>query len=83
MKSSLALLTLSLTAFAPASAIGQVRSDAARAPDQQDEQIEFSADSIDYDFENDLVTAEGNVILNRDGYKLRADQVLWNRKPAL
>lgn len=80
MKSSLALLTLSLAAFAPASAIGQVRSDTAPAPDQQDEQIEFSADSIDYDFENDLVTAEGNVILNRDGYKLRADQVLWNRK---
>jgi len=80
MKSSLALLTLSLAAFAPASAIGQVRSDAAPAPDQQDEQIEFSANSIDYDFENDLVTAEGNVILNRDGYKLRADQVLWNRK---
>ena len=80
MKSSLALFTLSLAAVAPTSAIGQVPSDTAISSDQQDDQIEFSADRIDYDFENDFVTAEGNVVLNRDGYKLRADQVLWNRK---
>ena len=80
MKSSLALFTLSLAAVTPASAMAQSQSDAAVAPDPQDDEIEFSADSIAYDFENDFVTAEGNVILNRDGYKLRADQVLWNRK---
>ena len=80
MKSSLALFTLSLAALTPASAISQVQSDTAASPDQQEDQIEFSADKIDYDFENDKVTAEGNVILNRDGYQLRADQVFWNRK---
>ncbi len=80
MKSSLALLTLSLAAAISTPAIGQVPSDPPVSPDQQQDEIEFSADRIDYDFENDLVTAEGNVILNRDGYKLRADQVLWNRK---
>jgi LPS-assembly protein len=44
------------------------------------DQIEFSADELDYDFENDVVTAEGNVILDRQGYKLQADKVVWNRK---
>ncbi len=80
MKSSLALFTLSLAVVAPGSAIGQVPAETAVSPKQQEDQIEFSADKIDYDFENDFVTAEGNVVLNRDGYKLRADQVLWNRK---
>ncbi|NCQ09334.1 MAG: LPS-assembly protein LptD, partial [Sphingomonadales bacterium] len=80
MKSSLALFTLSLAAVAPASAMAQSQSDAAVAPDRQDDEIEFSADNIDYDFENDFVTATGNVVLNRDGYSLRADQVVWNRK---
>lgn len=79
MKSSLALFTLSLTAAIAAPAIGQVQSEPAVSPDQKPDEIEFSADRIDYDFANDLVTAEGNVILNRDGYKLRADQVRWNR----
>ncbi len=44
------------------------------------QQIEFSADQLDYDFENDVVTAEGNVILDRQGYKLQAEKVVWNRK---
>lgn len=42
--------------------------------------IDFSADSIDYDFESDVVTANGNVIVRRDGYALRAEQVIWNRR---
>lgn len=80
MKSSLAVFTLGLAAVTPAAAMGQSQSDDAVSADQQADEIEFSADSIDYDFENDFVTAEGNVVLNRDGYELRADQVVWNRK---
>ncbi len=80
MKSSLAFITLFSAALTPASAMGQSHGDSAVAPDPQNDEIEFSADSIDYDFENDVVTAEGNVILDRDGYMLRADQVVWNRK---
>ena len=45
-----------------------------------DQEIAFSADTLLYDFENDIVTANGNVILNRDGYSLRADSVVWDRK---
>ncbi|MEO9633639.1 MAG: LPS assembly protein LptD [Parasphingorhabdus sp.] len=80
MKSSLALSILFLAAATPANALAQSQGTATDAPDLQKDEIEFSADSIDYDFENDIVTAEGNVLLNRDGYKLQADQVIWNRK---
>ncbi|MFK7841917.1 MAG: LPS-assembly protein LptD [Sphingorhabdus sp.] len=80
MKSSLALSILFLAAATPANALAQSQDTATDAPDLQKNEIEFSADSIDYDFENDIVTAEGNVLLNRDGYKLQADQVIWNRK---
>lgn len=83
MKSSPALFTIFLAAVTPASAMAQSQSDAAAAVDQQNDEIEFKADTIDYDFANDVVTAEGNVILNRDGYKLRADQVVWNRKSGM
>ncbi len=44
------------------------------------ENIAFSADVIDYDSLIDVITAKGNVIVNRDGYTLRADTVVWNRK---
>ncbi len=44
-----------------------------------DEAIEFSADTLDYDQQTQIVTASGNVILNRDGYTLFADIVIWNR----
>jgi LPS-assembly protein len=44
-----------------------------------DEQIGFAADALTYDSNNQLVTANGNVQLLRDGNRLRADQVVWNR----
>ncbi len=46
----------------------------------EDQEIEFSADQLNYDFENDIVTADGNVILDRQDYKLQADKVTWDRK---
>ncbi|MEO9600392.1 LPS assembly protein LptD [Parasphingorhabdus sp.] len=79
MKSSLALFALCAAAATPTSAMGQSQNETAAAPNEQNDEIEFSADSIDYDFENDFVTAKGNVNLNRDGYKLHADTVVWNR----
>jgi LPS-assembly protein len=44
------------------------------------ENIAFSADTIDYDSNVDIVTARGNVIVKREGYTLQADTVVWNRK---
>ena len=41
--------------------------------------IEFSADEIVYDGDADIVTARGQVRMNRDGYWLAADEVTWNR----
>lgn len=41
--------------------------------------INFAAGLVEYDSNADMVTATGNVIVNRDGYSLRADKVVWNR----
>lgn len=46
---------------------------------ESDEQIGFSADSLAYDSNNEVVTATGNVQLLRQGNRLRADKVIWNR----
>lgn len=93
MKSSIALVASALTLGLPPAADASAASKEAAPPDpkeaapvdpadrdEESDQIDFSADTIDYDFENDIVTATGNVKLNRDDYILRADQVVWNRK---
>lgn len=87
MKSSIALIALTLPFAHAQIAVAQTTADAPetvaeKAPEKSDE-IEFSADAIDYEFENDIVTAKGNVLLNRDGYKLRSDTVTWNRKTGI
>lgn len=43
-------------------------------------EIEFSAGKVDYDSVADIITAVGDVVLIREGYRLRADTVVWNRK---
>ena len=80
MKSSPTLLILLLAVLTPAGAMAQSPDGAPPASDEQSDEIEFQADALDYDFTNDIVSATGNVVLNRDGYKLRADQVVWNRQ---
>ena len=42
-------------------------------------QVQFSADALDYDSKADIVTATGEVRMTRDGNRLRADKVVWNR----
>jgi LPS-assembly protein len=53
------------------------------APDapvpESDEQIGFAADALEYDSNSEVVTASGNVQLLREGNRLRADKVVWNR----
>jgi len=44
-----------------------------------DEQIGFAADALSYDSNSEIVTATGNVQLLREGNRLRADTVVWNR----
>lgn len=51
----------------------------ATAPAAAD-QVDFSSDNLEYDFDADIVTATGDVRMFRDGNRLRADKIVWNRK---
>jgi len=42
--------------------------------------IAFEADSVSYAYDDEVVTASGNVFLRRDDQSVRADKVVWNRK---
>lgn len=42
--------------------------------------IDFEADALDYDDRADVVTATGNVKMERNSNRLRADKVVWQRK---
>jgi len=53
---------------------------ASPAPEPGDsEQIRFSADTLEYDNNDDTVIVTGDVRMYREGNRLRADQVTWNR----
>ena len=43
-------------------------------------EVAFTAAQLDYDDNTEIVTASGDVRMVRDGNKLRADKVVWNRK---
>lgn len=43
-------------------------------------QVDFSSDTLEYDFDADIVTATGDVRMFRDGNRLRSDKIVWNRK---
>lgn len=45
-----------------------------------DEEITFSANTLEYDNNSDVVTASGDVRMFREGNRLRADTVVWNRE---
>ena len=66
----------------PAAAGAQTEpaSPAAPAPDDQSQIVEFSADQVTYDSDADVVTASGDVRMNREGNYLAADEVVWDRK---
>ena len=45
-----------------------------------DQIVGFSADEVTYDSDADVLTASGEVRMNREGNYLAADQVIWDRK---
>lgn len=45
-----------------------------------DDEIGFAADTLQYDDNTQVVTASGDVQLLREGNRLRADSVTWNRQ---
>lgn len=50
-------------------------------PDEAEDEnvIDFAADTLTYDEPNNTVTASGNVVVVRGGYRLSADQVTYER----
>ncbi|MEG3175220.1 LPS assembly protein LptD [Sphingomonas sp. RB3P16] len=45
-----------------------------------EDQVQFNATALEYDSKDDVVTATGDVRMYREGNRLRADKVVWNRK---
>ena len=50
------------------------------AQEAGDAAIDFAADTLTYADDSDVVTASGDVRLVRDGNRVLADRVIWNRK---
>ncbi|WP_367271125.1 LPS-assembly protein LptD, partial [uncultured Sphingomonas sp.] len=63
----------------PPPAEGTVPPASPGAPNPED-QVRFSAGQLEYDTDADIVTATGDVRMVRQGQRLRADKVTWNRK---
>lgn len=52
---------------------------ATQAAAQDEHHVDFEADAVEYNDNDNLVTATGDVFLKRGDKTLRADSVLWNR----
>lgn len=76
---SLCLTALPLILALPEAALAQESPAPPEAVPVADPVIEFSADSVTYDTNADLVTAEGRVRMSRDGNYLASDRVSWDR----
>lgn len=72
-----------MMAAAPGAALAQAPIAPPTAPPAQaapEQVITFSADQVIYDSNADVVTATGEVRMNREGNYLAANSVVWNRK---
>ncbi|HEY0270062.1 MAG TPA: LPS assembly protein LptD [Sphingomonas sp.] len=45
-----------------------------------DDEVAFTADTLEYDTDRQIITATGDVRMIRQGNRLRADKVVWDRK---
>jgi LPS-assembly protein len=50
------------------------------APTLGEGPIGFEADRVDYAYNDEIVTAFGNVVMRREKQSVRADKVTWNRR---
>lgn len=77
----LALLLTTVASPALAQADGQAEppADGTKNLAQKTNEIDFSADTIVYDRNTEIVTARGQVVMIRDGNRVRADEVVWDR----
>ena len=70
---------LAMTAILAAPAFAQQAPPPPPASATAAETIGFAADTVNYDDVADTITASGNVELEREAWRLKADQVVWNR----
>jgi len=73
------LLTAGAAAAAQRTASPPSTPAATTVPDEN-QVVGFSADTVSFDSDTDVVTATGEVRMNREGNSLAADPVIWNRK---
>ena len=73
-------LCLALAALGCAANPAWAQDEGKEQSNAEPDEIAFSADQIIYEAPTDVVTASGNVIANRDGYRLRADTIIWDRR---
>ncbi len=71
------LCAVSTPAFAQDAAVAPT---AAPSPAPVDPVIDFTAESVEYDSDADRVIAAGNVLMQREAWRLRADRVEWDRR---
>jgi LPS-assembly protein len=65
---------------APPAPPASVAPASAPAADETPVEVAFTADRLVYDDQADVVTATGEVRMNREGYHLAAASVAWNRR---
>ncbi|HZG08488.1 MAG TPA: LPS assembly protein LptD [Allosphingosinicella sp.] len=77
---ALPLLLCAPVAAAAQEAAAQEAPPAISAGGEEDSrEVAFSAGRLEYDTENEIVTALGDVRANSEGNNLRADRIVWNR----
>jgi len=75
-----AALTLALIAAGHEfPALAQDAATGAPAVAEDTRQVAFEADDLEYNYDTEIVTASGNVVLRSEGQSVRADNVVWNR----
>ena len=79
---ALAMALLALAAPAAAQSTDDIPA-AEQARPAEPRQVDFEASTLDYDAENDIVTARGNVVLRIEDQSVRADAVSWNRRTGI
>lgn len=76
-QAGLAAMAMALVFAVPSAHAQEAAAEVAATP-QETEQIGFEADQVEYNDNDKLMTARGNVVLRRQDQSVRADIVTWN-----
>jgi len=77
---SIGLCLTALPLFLALPSVAWAQDTAISAQPDAEPQIEFSADEVIYDSNADVMSAQGQVRMTRDGNYLAAERVVWDRK---